>query len=73
MLNDLDRQLMKIHLEETKRNRVNMIDLIEKINPEDVDRMIYQDYQSLLNELKKMTDDDFKLIAIQMEFFEEDT
>lgn len=73
MLNDLDRQLMKIHLEEAQRNRTNMIELIEKIKPEDVDRMIYQDYQSLLKELKKMTDDDFKLIAIQMEFFEEDT
>lgn len=73
MLNDLDRQLMKIHLEETERNRAKMIELIENIKPEDVNRMIYQDYQSLLNELKKMTDEDFKLIAIQLEFFEEDT
>lgn len=72
MLNDLDRQLVKIHLKESERNRIKMIELIENIKPKDVDRNLYNDYQSVLNELKKMTDDDFKLIAIQLEYFEEE-
>lgn len=72
MLNDLDRQLVKIHLKEAERNRINMIKLIEDIKPKDVDTNLYNDYQSVLNELKKMTDDDFKLIAIQLEYFEEE-
>lgn len=72
MLNDLDRQLVKIHLKEAERNRINMIKLIENIKPKDVDRNLYNDYQSVLRELKKMTDDDFKLIAIQLEYFEEE-
>lgn len=72
MLNDLSKQLVKIHLKEAERNRINMIKLIEDIKPEDVDRVMYQEYQSVLRELKKMTDDDFKLIAIQLEYFEEE-
>lgn len=72
MLNDLGKQLVKIHLKETERNRINMIKLIEDIKPEDVDRVMYQEYQSVLRELKKMTDDDFKLIAIQLQYFEEE-
>lgn len=72
MLNDLDRQLVKIHLKEAESNRIKMIELIENIKPKDVDRNLYNDYQSVLNELKKMTDDDFKLIAIQLEYFEEE-
>lgn len=72
MLNDLGKQLVKIHLKEAERNRVNIIKLIEDIKPEDVDRVMYQEYQSALRELKKMTDDDFKLIAIQLEYFEEE-
>lgn len=72
MLNDLGKQLVKIHLKEAERNRINMIKLIEDIKPENVDRVMYQEYQSVLRELKKMTDDDFKLIAIQLEYFEEE-
>lgn len=72
MLNDLGKQLVKIHLKEAERNRINMIKLIEDIKPEDVDRVMYQEYQSVLRELKKMTDDDFKLIAIQLQYFEEE-
>lgn len=72
MLNDLGKQLVKIHLKEAERNRINMIKLIEDIKPEDVDRVMYPEYQSVLRELKNMTDDDFKLIAIQLEYFEEE-
>lgn len=72
MLNDLGKQLVKIHLKEAERNRINMIKLIEDIKPEDVDRVMYQEYQSVLRELKNITDDDFKLIAIQLEYFEEE-
>lgn len=71
MLNDLEKQLVKIHLEETDRNRAQMIDLIEKIKPDDVNDFLYQNYQGVLQELKNMTDEDFKLAAIQLEFFEE--
>lgn len=73
MLNDLEKQLVKIHLEETDRNRTQMIDLIKKIKPNDVNDFLYQNYQGVLQELKNMTDEDFKLVAIQLEFFEENT
>ncbi len=73
MLNDLEKQLVKIHLEETDRSRAQMIDLIEKIKPDDVNDFLYQNYQGVLKELKNMTDEDFKLVAIQLEFFEENT
>lgn len=73
MLNDLEKQLVKIHLEETDRSRAQMIDLIEKIKPDDVNSFLYQNYQSVLQELKNMTDEDFKIVAIQLEFFEENT
>ncbi len=73
MLNDLEKQLVKIHLEETDRSRAQMIDLIEKIKPDDVNSFLYQNYQGVLQELKNMTDEDFKIVAIQLEFFEENT
>lgn len=73
MLNDLEKQLVKIHLEETDRSRAQMINLIEKIKPDDVNSFLYQNYQGVLQELKNMTDEDFKIVAIQLEFFEENT
>lgn len=73
MLNDLEKQLVKIHLEETDRSRAQMIHLIEKIKPDDVNSFLYQNYQGVLQELKNMTDEDFKIVAIQLEFFEENT
>ena len=71
MLNDLEKQLVKIHLKESERNRLNMINLIEDKCSKNIDVFLKQHYQDLLNQLKKMTDEDFKLIAIQLEFFNE--
>lgn len=71
MLNDLEKQLVKIHLKESERNRLNMINLIEDKCSKNIDVFLKQNYQDLLNQLKKMTDEDFKLIAIQLEFFNE--